>query len=288
MSKIIIVGGATATGKTQYALSLAKKLNGELISADSMQIYSGLDIGTAKEKNLDVFQHCIDIVDPKSEFSVVDYMKNAELAIKNIQKKGKIPMIVGGTGYYIHSLLYKFDYANGETEEYEGNLNKLYEIYESNGIEILYNKLISLDPISAEKVHKNNTRRVIKALEYVERVGKSYFSQNLEPEKKILDYAFYYLHSENREELYKKIDNRVEKMIKDGLEQEVEELLKSGVSFKMQSMQGIGYKEWNGFFEKTISLHDVILQIKKNSRHYAKRQITWFKNQYKDAITIKI
>jgi tRNA dimethylallyltransferase len=280
---VIFVGGATATGKTKFALKLANELHGELVSADSMQVYKGFDIGTAKEKT-DLAQHCIDIANPKLPFTVVDYMLAAEAAINEIRARGKQPIVVGGTGYYIHSLIYNFNYGAHAGEHLKG---ELYKRYETEGAEPLYGELLALDPLAKDKVHINNIRRVIRALEYVKATGASYFNQNEKLVKKIDNFKLYVLKAP-RDKLYERIESRVSKMFEAGLKKEVETLLNGGLTFEMQSMQGIGYKEWRGYFENNLSLDEVKALIVQNTRRYAKRQETWFNNQYEDRVEIEV
>ncbi|MDR3186362.1 MAG: tRNA (adenosine(37)-N6)-dimethylallyltransferase MiaA [Christensenellaceae bacterium] len=284
---MIIIGGATASGKTDFAAKLAKLLNSELISADSMQVYYGMDIGTAKVKDetLGVKQNCIDIVYPKDNFSVFDYRNTAENIITNLIEKNKIPIVVGGTGFYISSLIYEFSYGfNVLNYDLRAELEKKLL---TDGIEPLFFELKALDPESAEKISINNTRRIIRALEITKSTGIQFSKQNPQ-RKKIRDYDMYVLCSPNRDERNNKIDSRVDKMIEDGLCNEVENLLNSGVHFDTQSMQGIGYKEWKGYFNENANLNSVIELIKINTKHYAKRQETWFKHQYENVKSIQI
>ncbi|MCL2630743.1 MAG: tRNA (adenosine(37)-N6)-dimethylallyltransferase MiaA [Firmicutes bacterium] len=280
MDKLIIIGGATGTGKTAYAEKVASELNGEIISADSMQVYKGLDIGTAKDKNLSVPQHLIDAVEPHENFTVVDYMVRAERAVKEISSRGKTPIVCGGTGFYINSLIYELSYGNHE----DGGLREqLYKHYETFGIDSLYEELVNNDPTSGEKIHKNNVRKVIRAVEVLRTTGKPYSAQGDSLKKKISNYDLIVLKVSPREKLYERLNDRVDKMFFSGLKQEVRGLLDVGVTFDMQSMQGIGYKEWQNHFFGTLTENEVCELIKKNTRNYAKRQETWFYNQYPEA-----
>ncbi|MFI3228727.1 MAG: tRNA (adenosine(37)-N6)-dimethylallyltransferase MiaA [Bacillota bacterium] len=278
---VIVIGGSTATGKTKLATAVAKEVGGELISADSMQIYTGMDIGTAKENasQLGVPIHMIDVVDPKCAYSVVEYKENALRCIKDIESRGKTPIIVGGTGLYITSLLYKMDYGTQIDPEVRISLENELEMY---GKIAMHNKLLELDPTSAEKIHYNNVKRMMRALEVCVGTGGKFSEQNVEKVAE-LDCDMYSLIASDRDILLKNIAKRVDIMLKSGLESEIKTLLDSGVTFDMQSMQGIGYKEWNGYFDNKISIEEVRDAIVKNTRAYAKRQDTWFRLQYPNA-----
>ncbi len=278
---VIVIGGSTATGKTKLATELAKRVNGELISADSMQIYKGMDIGTAKENamQLGVPIHMIDVVEPQSEFSVVQYKELAMSAIKDIEKRGKTPIVVGGTGLYITGLLYKLDYGK---EIDPAIKQELQEELEAVGKEAMHINLQLLDPKSAEKIHYNNVKRVLRALEVCMGTGCKFSEQNTQKELE-LECDMYSLIATDRNILLDSIAKRVDKMIESGLEAEVSGLLKAGVTFDMQSMQGIGYKEWQGYFMGNDTIETVKELIVKNTRAYAKRQDTWFRLQYPNA-----
>lgn len=279
---MIIVGGATATGKSHLAIELAKRLGGELISADSMQIYKGMDIGTAKEKgDIGVNQHLIDVVEPNEPFTVVDFRELATQKIAEIRSRGNVPIIVGGTGLYIDSLLYKMEYGGGATENIELKASLERELNE-NGAEYLHSRLKELDPVSAEKYHPNNTIRVLRALYVVLNTGKRISEQSAEfcPVEPVQMFVT----KRDRKLLRERITLRIDKMIAEGLEQEVKGLLDKGYGFDLQSMLAIGYKEWKGYFEGTQTLDEVKEQIDVNTRQYAKRQDTWFNNRYKDIV----
>lgn len=276
MNKLLIICGATATGKTKLAIDLAKKLQTEIISADSQLIYKGLDIGTAKPDEREmggVKHHLIDVVLPDSDFSVTDYAETAKPIIKSLLDNCKIPIICGGTGFYINSLLYDLSYGN--TAKDDSVRRKYEEIAEKKGKEYLFSILKQIDPLTAEKLHCNDVKRVIRALEIYEISGKkkSDICDELKSEYEYLAVAIDF----PRDELYKRIDLRVDEMFKKGLVGEVENLLNTGIDEKCQCMQAIGYKEVvnclkNGNKESTM--RDI---IKLNTRHYAKRQITFFK-----------
>lgn len=273
---MIIVGGATATGKSTLAIELAKRLNGELISADSMQIYRGMDIGTAKEKDAPVPQHLIDVVDPDEPFTVVDFKDLATKKIKEIRDRGRLPIIVGGTGLYMDSLLYKMEYGGGsDNPELKSRLEQELATY---GAEYMHNKLRELDPVSADKYHYNNTVRVLRALFVALNTGKPISSQKAEFAP--VEPVQMFITKRERAFLRERITARIDKMVEDGLEAEVKGLLDKGYGFNLQSMQAIGYKEWKGYFEGGICLEEVKEQIDVNTRQYAKRQDTWFNNRY--------
>ena len=238
---MIIVGGATATGKSHLAIELAKRLGGELISADSMQIYKGMDIGTAKETgDIGVKQHLIDVVNPDEPFTVVDFKNLALEKISEIRSRGNIPIIVGGTGLYMDSLLYKMEYGGGATENLELKASLELELAEK-GAEYMHARLKELDPISADKYHYNNTIRVIRALYVVLNTGKRISDQSAEfcPVEPVT----MFITKRNRDLLRKRITLRIDQMIEEGLEAEVKSLLDKGYAFDLQSMLAIGYKE---------------------------------------------
>lgn len=280
-NKILIICGATASGKSAVSIEIAKKLNGEIVSADSMQIYRGLDIGTAKiteAEKCGINHYMIDVVDPKDNYSVSDYTECAISCIETIFKKGKLPIICGGTGLYIDGILYEYGYGSCGSDE---NLRKsLSEKYDLDGGEALYNEMLALDEADTLKYHKNNKHRLLRAWEIYILSGKT--KSQLACDKKTRYDAEIIVINREREELYQRIDTRVDKMFECGVINEVDKLLGEGVDFNRQSMQAIGYKEFKPYFNNEISLDEVKSAIKLNTRHYAKRQITWFK-QYKDA-----
>lgn len=273
--KIIIICGATASGKSDLAIECAKLLDTEIISADSMYIYKDLNIGTAKptfEEMQGVKHHLIDVVSPKDNFTVSDYKNLAEPIIKELISKDKIPIICGGTGFYINSILYDLSYGKGE-----GNLevrNKYKNLAEEKGNEYVYEILSRLDPETANKLHYNDLKRVIRALEiYESGVKKSDIKDEMTPK---YDYKAYSINHQ-REVLYKRINTRVDKMIENGLIDEIKCLLKNGINKNHQCMQAIGYKEILDYFDGNYTLEQAVDFIKLNTRHYAKRQITFFK-----------
>ncbi len=273
--KIIIICGPTASGKTALAVEVAKRLNSEVISADSMYIYKGLNVGTAKPTEFEIQgikHHLIDIINPDEAFSVSDYKRTAEPIIKSLIQDNKIPIICGGTGFYINSILYDLSYGNGKN-----NLDvrqKYKELAEKHGNLYVYNKLLEVDRDSAVKLHYNDIKRVIRALEIFESgVKKSQLNDEFIPK---YDYKAFLI-NHDRTILYERINKRVDIMVKDGLINEVKSLYDKGIDENCQCMQAIGYKEILEFIKGEISLDDAIDNIKLNTRHYAKRQLTFFK-----------
>lgn len=276
MQKILAIAGATASGKSKAAVELAKKLNGEIISMDSMQIYKHMDIGTAKvtlQEMENIPHHMIDIVEPNMPFSVSDFVKLAKDKINEITARGKLPILAGGTGLYFESLIYPFNFGGAKSDE--DIKNNLYKQLEQFGAEYLHKKLMEIDPIDGAKIHPNNTKRLIRALEIYEITGNT--KTNNSTSKQLLYDLDMYVLDWDREILYDRIEKRVQIMFDNGLQKEIENLLEVGITFDMQSMQGIGYKEFASYFDGKCSLDDVKNAIILNSRHYAKRQITWFK-----------
>lgn len=283
MNKIVIISGATATGKSDIAVELAKILNTEIISADSMQIYRDLNIGTAKiteNEMKNVKHHMIDVVESYENFSVSDYRKKSIEIINNLHKINKIPIIVGGTGLYIHSLIYDMDFCEQKSDD--KLREKLNEIYKTEGCDKLYDYLYKLSPEIANKIHKNNVKKVIRNIEILSQNKEIQDFSNTDKSKFIYDVKLFVL-NDNRENLYNKINLRVDKMFELGLEKEIDYLKSIGLKKENQSMKGIGYRE---FFEYD-NLEIIKDKIKQNSRHYAKRQITWFK-RYDFAIKLDI
>ncbi len=274
-NKILVICGPTASGKTALAVECAKLLNSEVISADSMYIYKQLNVGTAKpteEEKQGIIHHLIDVVEPNKTFSVGDYKEVATPIVEKLISKDKIPIVCGGTGFYINSLLYNFSYGNScanlEVRE------KYYELAKIYGNEYVYNILKEKDIISAEKLHFNDLKRVIRALEIFESGHKK--SEIVDKMIAKYDYKAYSIDFP-REELYSRINNRVENMISDGLIDEVKGLLAQGITAGNQCMQGIGYKEIVSYINGDITVGEAVELIKLNTRHYAKRQITYFK-----------
>ncbi len=276
--KLIVIAGPTAVGKTEISIKLATKFNGEIISGDSMQVYKGLNIGTAKIKPDDmngITHHLIDIHLPDYNYSVAEFQEVAQRKIIEINKKNKLPIITGGTGLYIKSVTNKYNLPSfGRDEEYREML------YNTNS-ELLYNKLIEIDPITANRLHINDTKRIVRALEVHHLSGKS-LSQILNEQEEESPYDLLMIGlTMNRAKLYERINKRVDIMINQGLVNEVNNLLELGYDEKHNSMQGIGYKEIIKYIRGEISLDYAIEIIKQNSRRYAKRQLSWF-NQIPD------
>lgn len=277
--KILVIGGPTAVGKTELSIELAKRLNGEIISADSMQIYKYMDIGSAKvskEEMNGVVHHLIDVVDPSENFSVADYKEQGERAIKEIISRGKLPIIVGGTGLYINSLTCNMNFTEAEKdEEYRKDLDKLANEHGNNYI---HEMLKDIDPISYKEIHANNRKRVIRALEVYKLTGKPFSSYNAGEDFYKSKYdVYYYVLTMDREKLYERINLRVDIMMEKGLLEECIKLKEMGYTSSMQSMQGIGYKEILYYLEGDVKLQEAINMIKQGSRNYAKRQLTWFR-----------
>ena len=273
--KMIIICGPTASGKTGVAVEVAHLLKTEIISADSMNVYKGLNVGTAKpteQEKQDVKHHLIDVAEPFDTFSVGDYREKAKPVVDNLIKSGKIPVVCGGTGFYINSLLYDLSYGN-----VKGDLTvrqKYFDMAEKFGAESVYAVLKEKDVKSAEKLHPNDLKRVIRALEICENgTKKSEISDELKP---LYDYSAFAI-DYDREILYDRIEKRVDKMLNSGLVEEVKGLMDKGVSLKNQCMQGRGYKEIYSFLSGEITLEKATEMIKLNTKHYAKRQITFFK-----------
>ncbi len=273
--KVIVICGPTASGKTKLAVELAKELDTEIISADSIAVYKDLQIGTAKpsiEEQQGIKHHLIDFVDPKSPFTVFDYEKNAKEVINNLIKRNKIPIVCGGTGYYINSILYTFSYGNCKGDE---KIRKKYQdILEKNGTKYLYDMLKDVDEESYNTLHENDTVRIIRALEIYELSGQK--KSEIKDEKKA-NYSFNaYSFKYPRQELYGRINYRVDQMFEQGLLEEVKNLLSMGLNENCQSMQAIGYKEIIQGIKENLSVEQMKDLIKLNTRHYAKRQITYF------------
>lgn len=274
MENLVIITGPTGIGKTELSLELAKKYKGEIISSDSMQIYKKLNIGTAKIdlNKTCIPHHMIDIIEPSDNFTVADFKNSAKKIITDINNRDGLPFLVGGTGLYINSLVYNLDFTETEPDyEYRDELR---EILEEEGSEFLYEKLQDQDRDMAEKIHKNNGQRIIRALEILKSGNKK--GDNFREENK--DYNLIYIGlNMDRSKLYEKINQRVDKMIDLGLVDEVKNLLDEGLDKNSQSLKAIGYKEVISYLDGEIDFDEMVDLIKKNSRHYAKRQLTWFR-----------
>ena len=278
MSKppILAVAGPTASGKTDLALALAEKFDGEIVCCDSMQIYKHMKIGTAAPsgKELSMARHHLyNFIEPDMNYNAALYQEEARKAIGDILKRNKVPILCGGTGLYLKAALYDMNFSLASSDdEYRKELENIYK--EKGGL-YLHGLLREKDPESAEAIHANNVKRVIRALEIHHLSGVKKSAQKQEESKHYKDIYIIGLALE-RAVLYDRINRRVDKMIKDGLEDEVKSLLKAGVPKESNAMQAIGYKEWLDYFDKKTGFEECVLQIKQNSRHYAKRQITWF------------
>lgn len=279
MKDLFILAGPTAVGKTDISIKLAKRLNGEIISADSMQIYKHMDIGSAKiiKKEMQEIPHYfIDIVEPEESFNVSEFKKMAKQAIDKIDERERLPMLVGGTGLYINSLIYNYDFTEASVdEEYREYLQSMAEI---NGKEYVHNLLKDVDLESYNRLFPNDLKRVIRALEVFKLTGKTISQFNLENDIYDIPYnVYYFVLNMDRDKLYDRINRRVDIMIENGLIDEVKKLKSMGCTADMQSMKGIGYKEILHYLDGNISLDEAIYLIKKGSRNYAKRQLTWFR-----------
>ncbi len=287
---LIVIAGPTACGKTESSVLLAKKINGEIISADSMQVYKYMDIGTAKikeEEKKGIKHYLIDEFYPDEDFSIAIFKERATKYIDEIQKKGKIPILVGGTGFYINSVIYNNDFT--KTIKDDAYRKELENLAIDKGNMYLHNMLAKIDYKSSIDIHPNNVKKVIRALEYYKLTGEqiSVHNQREKEKDKAYDTTFFVLNMD-RDKLYERINLRVDLMIKAGLVEEVKSLLNKGYKKELVSMQGIGYKEIVAYLEGEYSLDYAIEIIKRDTRHFAKRQITWFKHQAENAIWIDV
>ncbi len=281
MRPLIIITGPTAVGKTALSVRLAKAIGGEIISADSMQVYRHMDIGSAKIKKEEmdgVPHYLIDVLDPEEEFNVAVFQKMAKEAVEEIYSHGHIPIVAGGTGFYIQALLYDIDFTeNGEDTSIRMELEKLGQ---ERGAEFLHNLLRDIDPDSANEIHENNMKRVIRAIEYYRQTGERISEHNKREKQKKSPYDFlYYVVNTERARLYERIDRRVDLMLEQGLVEEVMHLKDMGLTRDMVSMQGLGYKEILDYLQEKYTLEEAVYVLKRDTRHFAKRQITWFKRE---------
>lgn len=279
--KLVILTGPTAVGKTALSVALAKKIGGEIISADSMQVYRGMDIGSAKvtaEEMQGVPHFLIDEFDPAEEFHVVRFQEYAKRYIREIQERGHIPILVGGTGFYIQAVLYDIDFTeNGSDHSYREELEALAK---ERGAEYLHTMLASVDPASAEAIHANNVKRVIRALEFYQETGERISEHNEEERQKASPYQFaYFVLNDARDRIYANIDYRVDLMLEHGLVDEVRHLQAQGCTRDMVSMQGLGYKEILDYLDGRCSYEEAVRVLKRDTRHFAKRQLTWFRRE---------
>ncbi len=277
---LVILTGPTAVGKTALSIKLAKAINGEMISADSMQVYRYMDVGTAKimpDEMEGIPHHLIDVLEPTEDFNVFTFQTMAKQALDEIYAKGKVPIIVGGTGFYIQSLLYDISFEETEVSAYREELTAYYE---ENGAHALHEKLKDIDPISYNEIHENNVKRVIRALEFYHDTGYPISQHNAEQREKESPYNFeYFVLNDNRNILYERINKRIDIMLENGLVEEVQKLLDYGCTPDMVSMQGLGYKEIVPYLACECSLEDATYILKRDTRHFAKRQLTWFRRE---------
>lgn len=276
-AKVIVIVGPTASGKTAVSIELAKRINGEIISADSMQIYKDMNIGTAKpsiEEQDGIKHYLLDVASPDEHFNVAKYKELAETAIEEILNKGKVPIIVGGTGLYINTLVNGIEFAViKHDEEY---VNRLMERQKTEGIDSLFEELEKIDPDAAKVIDKNNVRRVIRAMEIYKVTGKTKTELDKESMKELkYDYRLFGIDCA-REELYERINKRIDLMLEDGLVDEVKNII-SNYNISNTAIQGLGYKEVIEYLNGNLSYDEMIEKLKKETRHYAKRQLTWFK-----------
>lgn len=278
---LIVLTGPTAAGKTELSIALAKKLNGAIISADSMQVYKYMNIGSAKirpEEMQGVRHYLVDVLDPREEFHVARFQQMAKEAMEEIYRNGQLPIVVGGTGFYIQALLKDIDF-----DESSGELpcrKELEETVRREGGAVLYERLKQVDPESAEAIHPNNVKRVIRALEFYQETGQPISLHNKEQKEKQPPYTYaYFVLNDDRARLYERIDRRVDRMVEQGLVEEVRWLKEHGYDRSLVSMQGLGYKELFPYLDGTCSLEEAVEIIKRDTRHFAKRQITWFKRE---------
>jgi tRNA dimethylallyltransferase len=278
---MVILTGPTAVGKTALSIELAKKINGCIISADSMQVYRHMDIGSAKvtpEEMQGVRHYLIDELSPTEEFNIVLFQQMAKKALEEIYENGHIPIIAGGTGFYIQALLYDIDF---EDQDADINYRRTLEEYaKEHGAHALHERLKDIDPVSYETIHENNVKRTIRALEFFEKTKTPISEHNEAEREKQSPYNFaYFVLTDERKRLYERIDRRVDMMMEQGLVAEVQKLKEIGCSKQMVSMQGLGYKEILDYLDNKISLEEAVYIIKRETRHFAKRQLTWFRRE---------
>lgn len=278
---LIILTGPTASGKTALSVALARRIGGEIISADSMQVYRHMDVGSAKvtrEEMDGIPHHLIDVLEPEEAFNVTRFQEMAKSAMEEIRKNGHIPIVAGGTGFYIQALLYDIDFTENDSDmEYR---HELEQTAAEQGPGVLHKMLRNVDEPSANAIHENNVKRVIRALEFYKKTGFRISDHNEAERKKESPYNFaYYVLNMDRDRLYGRIDKRVDRMLEDGLEDEVKRLKAMGCTRDMVSMQGLGYKEILDYLNGDQSLEEAVYIIKRDTRHFAKRQLTWFKRE---------
>lgn len=278
---LIVLTGPTAVGKTALSIQLARRIGGEIISADSMQVYRHMDIGTAKirlEEMDGVPHHLIDILEPTEDFNVVRFQALARAAVEDIYSRGKIPIVAGGTGFYIQALLNDIDFTQiDENTQFREEMERLAA---EQGAEVLHERLRAVDPESAEAIHANNVKRVIRALEYYEQTGEKISAHNEAERAKTSPYHFfYYVLNTDRTVLYERIEKRIDEMMEEGLVEEVRQLQAMGCRRDSVAMQGLGYKEILAYLNGEMSLETAVNILKRDTRHFAKRQLTWFRRE---------
>lgn len=278
---LVILTGPTAVGKTKASIGLAKEIGGEIISADSMQVYRHMDIGSAKitaSEMQGVKHHLIDVLDPEEEFHVAKFQELAKKAAEEIYLAGHIPIVAGGTGFYIQALLYDIDFSKGdENKKYREEMMQAALV---KGPEYVHGLLRKADPKSADTIHPNNVKRVVRALEYYHQTGERISVHNETQQKRTSPYqSAYFVLNDERSHLYERIDRRVDQMLDYGLVEEVKALKTMGYTRELVSMQGLGYKEILAYLEGECTLEEAVYTIKRDTRHFAKRQITWFKRE---------
>lgn len=278
---MIVLTGPTAVGKTKLSIALAKAVNGEIISADSMQVYKYMDIGSAKitpEEMDGVPHHLIDILEPTDEFNVVIFKQKCEECLNGIYERGHVPILTGGTGFYIQAVLRDIDFT--ENEENTAYREELEQIAKEKGAEVLHEMLQKVDPTSAEAIHANNIKRTIRALEYFKLTGEKISEHNEQEKQKEDAYnSCYFVLNDDRDHLYQRIEERIDEMLSNGLVEEVKKLRDMGCHRGMVSMQGLGYKEILAYLDRECSLEDAVTLLKRDTRHFAKRQLTWFRRE---------
>ena len=276
--KLVVLTGPTAVGKTKLSISLAKKIGGEIISADSMQVYRHMDIGSAKirpEEMEGVRHHLIDVLDPSAPFDVVQFQQMAKKAMEEIASRGHIPILAGGTGFYIQSVVYDIDFTEAETDD---SWRKALEAEPDPAR--LHAMLEAVDPEAARAIHPNNVRRTIRALEFYHQTGLKISEHNQKERSRTSPYLFcYFVLTQERSRVYERIDTRVDQMLEDGLEAEVRALKDMGLHKDMTSMKGLGYAEMLRYLDGEIPYEEAVRLIKRNTRHFAKRQLTWFRRE---------
>ncbi len=278
---LLILTGPTAVGKTALSVKAAKRFHGEIISADSMQVYRGMDIGSAKvtrEEMDGVPHHLIDVLDPREAFHVVRFKGMAQAAMNGIHERGHLPILTGGTGFYIQALLYDIDFTENDADP--SYRERLESLAKERGASYLHGLLRERDPGAAEEIHENNVKRVIRALEFYEKTGKPISEHNQTEREKESPYRFaYVILNRDRAELYRRIDLRVDAMLEKGLLDEVKGLKAMGLTKDMVSMQGLGYKELLSYLDGEMDYGEAVRILKRDTRHFAKRQLTWFKRE---------